>query len=188
MSHFRNSQCSHDIKKIWCRNYVARTRLSRKSLSSVKRIKCRVNENKRNFLEIQCGREKSNLWDGEYQLSDGGKGKKKGRTVPFMHCSNEANKTGRFWKRPQNVVGCLDVGLPQHFKVLVQRLHAALLQLFSCHHLNLAFFLTDSYVAGAYCNFRNKTWRNELEIYNLQNKKLYFSKWRSVFAKREYSA
>ena len=78
----------------------------------VKRIKCRVSENKRNFLEIQCGREKSNLWDGGYQLSDGGKGKKKGRTVPFMHCSNEANKTGRFWKRPQNVVGCLDVRLP----------------------------------------------------------------------------
>ena len=98
-------------QKVWCRNYVARTRLSRKSLSSVKRIKCRVSENKRNFLEIQCGREKSNLWDGGYQLSDGGKGKKKGRTVPFMHCSNEANKTSRFWKRPQNVVGCLDVRL-----------------------------------------------------------------------------
>ena len=111
MSHFRNSQCSCDTKKIWCRNYVPRTRLSRKSLSSVKRIKCRFSENERNFPEIQCGREKSNLWDGEYQLNDGGKGKKKGRTVPFMHYSNEANKTSRFWKRPQNVVGCLDVRL-----------------------------------------------------------------------------
>ena len=59
MGHFRNSQCSHDIKKIWCRNYVARTRLSRKSLSSVKRTKCRVGENERNFPEIQYGREKS---------------------------------------------------------------------------------------------------------------------------------
>ena len=41
-------------------------------------------------------------WDGGYQLSDGGKGKKKGRTVPFMQCSNEANKllektTRRCW-------------------------------------------------------------------------------------------
>ena len=32
---------------------------------------------------------------GGYQLSDGGKGKKKGRTVPFMHCSTETNKTSR---------------------------------------------------------------------------------------------
>ena len=119
MGHFRNSQCSHDIKEIWCRNYVARTRLSRKSLSSVKRIKCRVSENERNFLEIQCGKEKSNLWDGRYQLSDGRKGKKKGRTVPFMHCSNKANKSSRLWKRPLNVVGCLDVRLLWHFKFLV---------------------------------------------------------------------
>ena len=89
MGPYHNSQCSHDIKKIWCRNYAARTRLSRKSLSSVKRIKCRVSENERNFLEIQCEREKSTLWDGEHQLSDGGKEKKKGRTVPFMHCSTE---------------------------------------------------------------------------------------------------
>ena len=80
-------------------------------LSSVKKIKCRASENKPNFLEIQCGREKSNLWDGGYQLSDGGKGKKKGRTVPFMHHSSEVNKTSRFWKRPQNVVRCLDVRL-----------------------------------------------------------------------------
>ena len=65
------------FKKIWCRNYVARTRLSGKLLSSVKKIKCRASENKPNFLEIQCGREKSNLWDGGYQLNDGGKGKKK---------------------------------------------------------------------------------------------------------------
>ena len=43
---------------------------------------------------------------GGYQLSDSGKGKKKGRTVPFMHCSTETNKTSRLWKRPQNVVGC----------------------------------------------------------------------------------
>ena len=39
------------------------------------------------------------------------KERKKGRTVPFMHYSNEANKTSRFWKRPKNVVGCLDVRL-----------------------------------------------------------------------------
>ena len=36
-----------------------------------------MSENERNFLEIQCGKEKSNLWDGRYQLSDGRKGKKK---------------------------------------------------------------------------------------------------------------
>ena len=54
-----------------------------------------MSENERNFLEIQCGKEKSNLWDGRYQLSDGRKGKKKGRTVPFMHCSNKANKSSR---------------------------------------------------------------------------------------------
>ena len=70
-----------------------------------------MSENERNFLEIQCGKEKSNLWDGRYQLSDGRKGKKKGRTVPFMHCSNKANKSNRLWKRPLNVVGCLDVRL-----------------------------------------------------------------------------
>ena len=66
IGHFRNSHCFKILKKIWCRNYVARTRLSRTSLSLVKRAKCRVSENDRNFLEILCGKEKSNLWDGGY--------------------------------------------------------------------------------------------------------------------------
>ena len=51
---------------------------------------------------------KVSKWDGGYQLSDGGKGKKKDRTVPFMQCSNEQIS---FWKRLQDVVGCLDVRL-----------------------------------------------------------------------------
>ena len=84
-------------------------------------------------------------------MSDGGKGKKKGRTVPFMQCSNEANKllektTRRCWMLRRTSSYCL----LYHFKVIVQRLHAALLQLFSCHHLNFAFFfLPDSNVVGA---------------------------------------
>ena len=136
MGHFRNSQCSHDIKKIRCRNYVARTRLSRKSLSSVKRTKCRIGENERNFPEIQYGREKSTgMEDISYVMVA-----KERKKAELFLLYNAAMKQISFWKRLRDVVGCLDVRLLYHFKVIVQRLHAALLQLFSCHHLNFAFF------------------------------------------------
>ena len=58
------------------------------------------------FWKFNVEDRKVSKWDGGYQLSDGGKGKKKDRTVPFMQCSNEQIS---FWKRLQDVVGCLDV-------------------------------------------------------------------------------
>ena len=130
-------------------------------LSSVKKIKCRASENKRNFLEIQCGREKrerkNSMWkrDGGYQLSDGGKGKKKGRTVPFMQCSNEANKllektTRRCWMLRRMPSLTFQSSCPSSACSLAS-------VVFMLSLIVRFFFLPDSYVAGAYCNFRNET-------------------------------
>ena len=47
------------------------------------------------------------------------------------------------------------------------------------------FFLPDSYVAGAYCNFQNETLRDELEIYNLQNKNLHFFRNEDLYWRKE---
>ena len=49
--YFRSPNCSRGLK-IWCRNYVSRTRLRAKSLSSLEKMKCCAGENERLFHEI----------------------------------------------------------------------------------------------------------------------------------------